>query len=522
MTEGGIGVTPAGGDADAPRELRGYLQARPALVEVMLEARRRLRSLGDARGEILLESRQAREAVEGLGAPVHGRPPRLRVRLSALDAAWRASRFACSLRAACGALDEAPLVTRREEQEWLGKAAATYRTMLAGMAEELGPTGVAALRMWETVDPSRANTLGRAARRQATPEMLAAATPPAAGFLEAVPEFGHVATVLWALAALPAALAVPALPSKPQSRADPETDTPQHTSILLPVLAARSAGDPHALDLDRPAGRLLLSVLALLSPGFAHETGDPASRANGAVADLTRADARAALYATHGIALDALSSTVAVWGLGEGHPVPTAAREARVPLVLPLASLDGHFRIEPLTAAGGVVWVVENPAVFQVLVGIVRNWPVAEQPTLVCGSGFLSLAALRLLDAIAGSGSWIAYSGDLDPNGILIAEMIWRRWPAATVLWRMPPAPLATRGDENDSGNRALPEGLREVEGLVRPNADSFAALRRLVAESGTQYQEAFLDFLQRDLRSVRLRPQAPGSLGTALEGKTT
>ena len=74
------------------------------------------------------------------------------------------------------------------------------------------------------------------------------------------------------------------------------------------------------------------------------------------------------------------------------------------------------------------VYVVENPAVFSALVD---KYP---DSTLVCGNGQPKLAVHLLLDRLA-EHHILYYSGDFDPEGLLIARDIKIRYGEKAVLW---------------------------------------------------------------------------------------
>lgn len=59
-----------------------------------------------------------------------------------------------------------------------------------------------------------------------------------------------------------------------------------------------------------------------------------------------------------------------------------------------------------------------------------------DKVTIVCTSGQLNLAALILLDKLVINAEAIYYAGDFDPEGILIADKLVRRYGSKIRLWR--------------------------------------------------------------------------------------
>lgn len=340
-------------------DLVSYLRSRP-FDRVLTAVRDRYVQKSGTNASVRVTSEEARALAGLLGRPVRGG----RVRLDDLDAALQHSGFGCSLREALAAYFGEPLVTRAEAA---AAAEAAWQPLWAGFCA-LDRTG------WVSADAGYLRSQWRQ-----RPEELPVA----------------VRLVLRALAALPA-------PVEP-----------------LPVFAQRLAGDPHALDADRTAGRLLLRALGHLNPEIAADS---------------EAEQRSALLAAVGLATDDVSSTVLVAGLvGEGVLLQ-AARAAGVSLALPLRTLMGWDRAQ---GWGGTAFVVENPAVFSGLLDALADRPGSARPTLVCTSGQLSLAARRLLDMLVQGGTVLHYSGDRDAAGLAIARGLQRRYGAACRLWRM-------------------------------------------------------------------------------------
>lgn len=189
---------------------------------------------------------------------------------------------------------------------------------------------------------------------------------------------------------------------------------PQGLKESLPVFAARIASDPHYFDMDTEQGKLLLKALSFKSNCEYPEN----------------AEDRAELLYSNGIMVDELSNTVLIYGLdayGKGceNPIWKSAKENKQPLVVSLYNLNS---IESIKSTGGFVVVVENPSVMAVL--------IHELPGIscICTSGMPNIAGLQVLSLIHESGDDIYYSGDFDPEGVLIADKLWRRFPDIKLL----------------------------------------------------------------------------------------
>lgn len=189
--------------------------------------------------------------------------------------------------------------------------------------------------------------------------------------------------------------------------------------IRLAVLSAEATSDPHALDEGTLSGKLFLYLLAFCSgsefPGSAEQ--------------------RDQLYYENGILCDSISSTVVQTGLvlstedGE-HPAYLAFRHRHELCTLSLASLSGLAAVESPT---GRAYIVENEMVFAQLCDKAARF----SSPLICTSGQPSVAALRLLDLLAASGTTLFYSGDFDGKGLSIATLLCKRYLGLLKPWHM-------------------------------------------------------------------------------------
>lgn len=95
-------------------------------------------------------------------------------------------------------------------------------------------------------------------------------------------------------------------------------------------------------------------------------------------------------------------------------------------------NMDNLLHIHFITCCDRV-YIVENPSVFQALLKKIKKEKI-EKIGLVCTNGQLNYSAYLLLDILVNSNVEIYYSGDMDPEGLLIADKIKQRYPS-TKLW---------------------------------------------------------------------------------------
>lgn len=241
----------------------------------------------------------------------------------------------------------------------------------------------------------------------------------------------------------------------------------------IPVFAQRVLGDPHGLDSDTDAGRLLLRALAWkLGRAF---PGD--------------AETRALVLTRFGLLPDDVSSSVLVHGLsaslsdGSLHPGWEGFRRMNSPFYATMYDLGSIRRI--FATGQSHVHVEENPAAF--MARIERASEESRQTCVLCTAGQPSLAAMLILDELAEGGVELRYSGDFDPEGLQMAQRLILRYAGACVPWRM-------SADDYAAARPAVPippERLRKLDGILAPSLLETAAAMRKRGMAG--YQEGLL-----------------------------
>lgn len=259
----------------------------------------------------------------------------------------------------------------------------------------------------------------------------------------------------------------------------------------LALFAQRTSGDPHVLDPDRAAGRLLLLALSDLA-NDKEESSYSLARSPQDRAQALR------LYGGAGLLVDMISSNVAVCNLVEaiylnGMPDPLVQAAGKRVLLLPLRQL---LEWKHLVPASATIYVFENPQVFEEVVAALGS--VAAFPTLVCTSGWPSSAALTLLQQLLEESpdNRLYYSGDFDLKGLQIAAYLGARYPGRCHPWHFDPASyeiaLKADGIEAHAIELSMLNALPEV----------FKSLVTSMQEKQRwAFQEGIVDLLVRDLR---------------------
>ncbi len=249
----------------------------------------------------------------------------------------------------------------------------------------------------------------------------------------------------------------------------------------LPFFANRVFGNPHALDFGTVESGILLQALGFLAGKSPAHT----------------VEEKTALLYEFRLLRDDILNFATVYGLqafsGEFElEYWRMAAEAGAPLNMPLREIVRADRI--LTIGTEMkekhAYIVENSGVFsELLEGMRAHRAFAP---LIALHGQLKAASLALLDRLAASGTVFYYSGDLDPEGLLIAEHLLERYDNAHV-WRFPVPDEMRPATETLSAARQ-----KKLQRIRQPELLSYVEI--LQSRSVPYYQESITDQLLQDL----------------------
>ncbi|WP_168413079.1 TIGR02679 domain-containing protein [Bacillus salacetis] len=256
----------------------------------------------------------------------------------------------------------------------------------------------------------------------------------------------------------------------------------EHMFIRIPLFAQKVTGNPHAFDRNAILGKMLLHLL----------TVDQKNKEEGEISFSKTSEEENDLLGFYGLLRDDLWSFITCQNIlaetDQGlHPVWMAAQETGTVLNLPLKELIKVDKVYPYR--GNAVWVVENSSVASTLMDLAPTAPV------ICTHGQVRIAGWRLIELLASSEVTIYYSGDLDPEGMLIADRLVGRFPEAVQLWRMDEKSyLEGRSEEIISDKR-----LSQLKKLRHPGLNKVA--EGIQREKRAGYQEALVEVMLEDLK---------------------
>lgn len=250
----------------------------------------------------------------------------------------------------------------------------------------------------------------------------------------------------------------------------------------LAVFAAEITGNPHAFDDGTKDGKYLELLvrwyvrhlkLESESSGLEKWAEFPAYR-------------KQRLYLRAGILRDDVSN----YALAAG--VRAEDRERKLH-----AGMEGFFEEgEPVQIPLSVIaewksafcpenrmYIVENPSVYAVLCG---KWN--RRCGLMCMNGQPRFSSLLLLDLLAESGTEVWYAGDIDPEGLLIAQRLKRYYRGKFHLWHM----AAEDYKICISGEELSQRRIRMLDRVDEPELRDTAELVKRKGKAG--YQENMMN----------------------------
>ena len=244
---------------------------------------------------------------------------------------------------------------------------------------------------------------------------------------------------------------------------------------LLAVFSANVTGNPHYFDEGKTGEKLLFNYLGERNFDLKQE-------------GLSRAEYKNRIYYEAGILKDEVSNDALAYGIhgwkpdGGLHEGIEGFLENREPVKLTLQTIG---RLEKVCGQSSQVYVVENPAVFSVLI---REYP---QRTVICGNGQLRLAVLILMDKFS-CDTVFWYAGDFDPEGLLIAQKLKVRYGERLKLWKYEADLYETYLSEVELSDRRMKK-------LEQVSVQDLQEIREAMYKKGrSAYQESMMEALRK------------------------
>lgn len=180
--------------------------------------------------------------------------------------------------------------------------------------------------------------------------------------------------------------------------------------IRLALFSSNITKNPHTFDTNTDCGNLLSYAICyylnLRYPQNAEELNEVLYK-GGIIKDE--------------VSNYTLCSGILAYSEGKEHKGWREFYENCEPLQISLWNIS---KVDNIVSHYGRVFVFENPTVFSEVLFRIGN----KKPSLICTFGNFKLASLILMDKLTKSGAKIYYSGDFDPEGIIMADKLKQRY----------------------------------------------------------------------------------------------
>ncbi len=248
-----------------------------------------------------------------------------------------------------------------------------------------------------------------------------------------------------------------------------------HIKKKLPVFSAEITTDPHAFDENGSAHIFLIHALCYLF--------DQKMPKN--------AEEKAYILYMGNIVKDDISNFTTCNGLiaysqGRIHRGWQGFFKKNEHMNITLANLS---HTDEILSYLGKVFIVENPSVFSHIYAEAR-----KNVPLICTYGQLKLASLVLLDKLYKQNTQMFYSGDFDPEGLLIADRLKYRYGDNLVLWHYSQQDYFKAISSNEVSQRSL-EKLKKLKSIELQEASLC-----LINNKKAAYQEMLIEELVNDI----------------------
>ena len=254
----------------------------------------------------------------------------------------------------------------------------------------------------------------------------------------------------------------------------------QSDKLYLAVFAAMLTGNPHAFDNGTTAGNFLYQIIQMDLE--IREIKIESS-------EIFPAYKRQKSYLLAGIMLDDISNYAMLYQVqavkkdGNLHKGMEGFVSEQHIVQVPLAVITEW---ESLYCPQDEIYIVENPSVFAVLCG--KEKAGNTRRAYMCMNGQPRLAGLMVLDLFAKSGIRVYYAGDLDPEGILIAQKLSQYYKGEFHYWHMEMADYEKCRSEKVISPKRMKILERITDERLKPMVEK-------IEESGTAgYQEMLVE----------------------------
>ena len=223
-----------------------------------------------------------------------------------------------------------------------------------------------------------------------------------------------------------------------------------YKNTRIPVFASKILNNPHGFDKKYLSGKIFVMFLSYIS----------------GIATPKNSEDLAELYYKYHLLIDDVSNMVLCKNIigikddGREHIGMKGFYTLNEPMYLTIYNLSSIISIQN-NGKYNKVFIMENPAVFM---EVAQECKKKDFP-MVCTYGQVKLAGIILLDLLIKVGFKLYYSGDIDPEGMQIADKLKRRYEENMELFGFDDETYFRNVSEVEISNERI-EKLKSVENI--------------------------------------------------------
>lgn len=223
-----------------------------------------------------------------------------------------------------------------------------------------------------------------------------------------------------------------------------------YKNTRIPVFASKILNNPHGFDKKYLSGKIFVMFLSYIS----------------GIATPKNSEDLAELYYKYHLLIDDVSNMVLCKNIigikddGREHIGMKGFYALNEPMYLTIYNLSSIISIQN-NGKYNKVFIMENPAVFM---EVAQECKKKDFP-MVCTYGQVKLAGIILLDLLIKVGFKLYYSGDIDPEGMQIADKLKRRYEENMELFGFDDETYFRNVSEVEISNERI-EKLKSVENI--------------------------------------------------------
>lgn len=264
---------------------------------------------------------------------------------------------------------------------------------------------------------------------------------------------------------------------------------PLESYEYLAVFASNATGNPHAFDANENEGKLFIYALQIIH----------SLESEWVIKELNAEERAELLYEFH-IMTDDLLNFVSVFNAtgknknGKENMLLFGAVQEKAFFHLPLKEIVKLGSVASATG-GNRLFMIENSSVASHVVSELLKHDIHE--TIVSGNGQFKIATLKFLDAFVENYGAVYYSGDFDPEGVLMANRLKKRYGDRLHYWNYDVHDYHMALSQEPISERRLKQLNNINDPALQPLIQEIQEIRR----SG--YQEKMLLQIVEDLKKL-------------------